>query len=480
MNGIKKILIFILTAVFVFSAVIPFASYANAELDEKIEAEAFIVTDATTGQILYAKNHEKAEIPANLTKIMTAAIALEELDLQKEVTVNDSAINSAVVPRDTMNISLVEGEKITVEALLYAALIQSANDAANVLAEAVGGSIESFVKKMNEKAAAIGCENTSFFNASGLTSDSGQNNVTTAYDMALIMRYAMKNAYFKQIIKQTTYTVPETNKSAARELSTSHNLLKKNEYYEYATGGTVGYSKTAKYTAATSALNGERELICIVLNCPTGEGRFTDTRTLFDYVFSNFEYTTLTQDDINSKTVDVISEDGTQIIARATLTLPGAITVLLHKDVPRESLIITDTVPESFTAEATNQSVTVSANSDLMFSPLATSYLQASTDILATPEPVPTGDELTEESKNSFGSIVLTVLKVLGIIILVIIVGIIILAVYSVIANNKRRKKRRELRRREARGEDGVSERDGTESRRRTDNNRRTASGRRK
>ena len=154
--------------------------------------------------------------------------------------------------------------------------------------------------------------------------------------------------------------------------------------------------------------------------------------------------------------------------------------MLLHKDVPRESLIITDTVPESFTAEATNQSVTVSANSDLMFSPLATSYLQASTDILATPEPVPTGDELTEESKNSFGSIVLTVLKVLGIIILVIIVGIIILAVYSVIANNKRRKKRRELRRREARGEDGVSERDGTESRRRPDNNRRTASGRRK
>ena len=69
MNGIKKILIFILTAVFVFSAVIPFASYANAELDEKIEAEAFIVTDASTGQILYAKNHEKAEIPANLTKI---------------------------------------------------------------------------------------------------------------------------------------------------------------------------------------------------------------------------------------------------------------------------------------------------------------------------------------------------------------------------------------------------------------------------
>ena len=133
--------------------------------------------------------------------------------------------------------------------------------------------------------------------------------------------------------------------------------------------------------------------------------------------------------------------------------MPGEIRVLLHKDIAKENLIITDTTPESFKAEAENQSVTITANSDLMFSPVATSYLQASTEILATPEPVTALSETAPESKNSFGSVVLTILKVIGIIILVIIAGVIVFAVYAVVSNNKRRKQRAERRRRERDGE---------------------------
>lgn len=452
-HKMKKIISLTITVILLLSTLFSFVSFANAELENGLQSEAYIVTDAATGQILYAKNHEKQETLSGITKVMTAAIALEKLELDANATATVSAVGNDVVPRDTINISLVEGETVDVKSLLHATLLAGANDAANVLAEAASGSIENFVKQMNEKATALGCKNTKFYNANGLTSDTAQNNVTTAYDYALIMKYAMENAYFKQIIKQTTYTIPETNKSAAREISTSYNLLKKNGFYEYSTGGAVGYSKASGYTAVSSALNGDKELICVVLNCPLGEARFADTQKLFDYIFDNFEYSTLTQDDIRSKTVDVLSEDGTQIIAKATLTLPGEIKVLLHKDIAKENLIITDTTPESFKEEAENQSVTITANSDLMFSPVATSYLQASTEILATPEPVTALSETAPESKNSFGSVVLTILKVIGIIILVIIAGVIVFAVYAVVSNNKRRKQRAERRRRERDGE---------------------------
>ena len=300
----KKIISLTITVILLLSTLFSFVSFANAELENGLQSEAYIVTDAATGQILYAKNHEKQETLSGITKVMTAAIALEKLELDANATATISAVGNDVVPRDTINISLVEGETVDVKSLLHATLLAGANDAANVLAEAASGSIENFVKQMNEKATALGCKNTKFYNANGLTSDTAQNNVTTAYDYALIMKYAMGNAYFKQIIKQTTYTIQETNKSAAREISTSYNLLKKNGFYEYSTGGAVGYSKASGYTAVSSALNGDKELICVVLNCPQGEARFADTQKLFDYIFDNFEYSTLTQDDIRSKTVD--------------------------------------------------------------------------------------------------------------------------------------------------------------------------------
>lgn len=449
----KKIITLTIAVIMLFSTLFSFVSFANADLESKLQSEAYIVTDAKTGQILYAKNHEKQETISGITKVMTATVALEKLELDGTATATVSAVGSDAVPRDKVNISLTEGETVDVKSLLYATLLAGANDAANMLAEAASGTVEKFVEQMNEKAAALGCKNTKFYNANGLTSDTAQNNVTTARDFALIMRYAMENAYFNQIIKQTAYTIPATNKSDARDISTSHSMLKKNGFYEFATGGVVGYAKESGYTAVTSAVNGDRELICVILNCPQADARFSDTKTLFDYIFDNFEYSTLTKDDIPQKTVDVLSEDGTQIIAKATLTLPGDVTVLLHREIAKDALTITVSTPESFTLEAQNQTVTVSTDSDLMFGEIATSYLQASTEKLATPEPVATLAATEPETKNSFGSVVLTILKVLGIIILVIIAGVIIFAVYGVVANNKRRKQRAERRRRE-RGED--------------------------
>ncbi len=450
----KRILSSVICFILLFS-LLSFSFSANSTLEQQLKSDSYIVMDAKTGQIVYAKNQEKEQTLSGITKVMTAALALEALSLDSNATATSSAVGSDAVPRDTSNISLVEGEVVDVKSLLYAMLLKGANDAANVLAEASYGSIENFVKQMNEKASAIGCQKTVFYNANGLTSSTSENNVSTAYDMALIMKYAMENAYFKQIIKQTAYVIPATNKNESRNITTSHSMLKKTDYYEYLTGGVVSYSGSSGYSAVSSAEKDDKELICIVMNCPQSDSRYSDTRILFDYVLDNFQYVTLTKEDIPSKTVDVHSEDGTQIIARATLTLPGDISILLHNEIDKKSLTVTDTIPELFTKEASNQTVTVSSSSDLIYSPIAVSYLQASTETLAAPESVTVAEEVTAQSKNSFGSVVLGILKVIGIIILVIIGLAVIFIVYAVVTNNKRRKKRRR-----SRGRDDFSDED--------------------
>ena len=176
----------------------------------ELEAESAIVMDADSGNILYEKDSRSKREPASTTKIVTCMLALEYLDLDQVITVKHNAQQMGSI------INVKQGEKIRTEDLLYALMLPSANDAAVALAEEIGGDVETFCSMMDEKAKECGAENTHFRNPNGLNWQGQEDHLTTAYDLAVITREAMKNSTFRKLVRTTTYTMPATNKSKER------------------------------------------------------------------------------------------------------------------------------------------------------------------------------------------------------------------------------------------------------------------------
>lgn len=253
---------------------------------------AAVSMDADSSCILYAKNGDKKIYPASTTKILTAILAIENLDLNKIVTVSKTAIQ---IPWDSSSVYLKEGEVISINDLLYCLLLYSGNDAANVLAEAVSGNIPDFVKLMNEKATALGCTNTNFVNAHGY---SDNNHYTTALDMAKIFRYCIQNEKFAEIVSTKLYIVPATNKTKSKRhlYNTNRLILTKDEsvhsrYYEYAIGGKTGYTDEAGKTLVTFGKKDGKTVILTLFKAGMENGRdarYTDAINLFNYSFNNF------------------------------------------------------------------------------------------------------------------------------------------------------------------------------------------------
>ena len=183
-----------------------FAAEEQLEIPN-ITANSYIVIDNKTNKVLYNKNENKKMYPASTTKILTAIITLENCNLDDTVTASYDAVMSIPEGYSTANIQI--GEKLTVEQLLEVLLVHSANDAANVLAEFVGGSIDSFVNMMNTKLNEIGANNSHFTNAYGLHDE---NHYTTAKDLAKIMQYCLKNETFRKISGQASCAISATSK----------------------------------------------------------------------------------------------------------------------------------------------------------------------------------------------------------------------------------------------------------------------------
>ena len=275
---------------------IPILSFAESSQVETL-SPACILIDANTGKIIYEKQSKKRMYPASTTKMMTAILTLENCKLDDIVIVNYSAVSEEAVPSGYTSAHLVTGEKFTIEQLLDVLLIPSANDAANVLAEHISGSVENFSKLMNEKAKSIGCQETHFVNPSGIHDD---NHYSTAYDLSLITQYGMKNEVFRSIVCKTSCKLPPTDKytNDDREFNTTNELLKDkknseyNYYYEYANGIKTGYTEYANYCIATSAKKNNIELICVVLGAEDSSvhesKRATDSINLFNYAFENY------------------------------------------------------------------------------------------------------------------------------------------------------------------------------------------------
>lgn len=288
----------------------------TAELESSLTSQATLIMEASTGKVIYENNGYEKKYPASTTKMMTAILAIEHCNLDETATASESAIKSIPSGYATANIQI--GETLSVKDLLYALMLQSANESAVILAEHISGSTEAFAELMNKKAEEIGCKNTHFVNGNGVHNE---NHYSTAYDLALIGRYGMKNETFRNIVKEPSFTLPATSAYPAetRTFTNTNNLLiydgrnrPDNYYYEYATGIKTGYTSNAKNCLVSSATKNGMDYICVVLgadiiygNSGSISARYVDTISLFNYAFDNFSFRKLKSANANIKTIEI-------------------------------------------------------------------------------------------------------------------------------------------------------------------------------
>lgn len=247
--------------------------------------------ESETGKILFDKNAKQKAFPASTTKIMTGLLAIENLDLEKSITVPE---DFQLV--DGSSMYLLPGETFKVRELIQAVLIHSANDACVLLAIEISGSVDSFVQLMNQKAAELGATNTHFVNPHGLHDD---NHYTTAYDMAIIAREAMKNDEFRKIVGQSSLILPETPKTPEKRIYNNTNrflwsnseIIYKNQYipikYDIIDGIKTGYTLEGGNCLVASGIKNDMRLISVVYNS-NGFEMYRDSRIILDYGFDNF------------------------------------------------------------------------------------------------------------------------------------------------------------------------------------------------
>ena len=270
---------------------------AKAEETLQLASQAAVLMDADTGVVLYEKNMNEQLYPASITKLMTALLAMETLEPEQVLTVSQTAVNA--VPRTSSHIGLLAGERLTVDQALYAIGMESANDAANVLAEAVSGSLEAFAEKMNEKARELGALNTHFTNANGLP-DGGH--VTTAYDMALITAAALKQEGLATYFSTVNYTLSATNLSSARSFANKDRLLPGGQYYyDGVLLAKTGWTSSAQGTFAAAVRKGQTTLVAITLKSPLLEDKYKDTHKLLDYGFSHYSSVNVSGEQITAQ-----------------------------------------------------------------------------------------------------------------------------------------------------------------------------------
>lgn len=300
----KLVAIVMITALTLGGVAPSFAIEGNNDTAPDVTGTSAILIDAGTGKILYEKNSREKRDPASITKMLTCLVVLENMDLDQEVTVPYK------IEQVGNNMDLKKGEILTVEQLLYAMMTHSCNDAAEILAVVTGGSIDEFCRMMNERAAECGAEDTNFTNPNGLNGWGQENHRTTAYDLAMIAKEAMKNEMFRKLVSTTSYTIPATNKSKERKLvSTNPCIYPEGEtidvdgeeisfHYEGMTGIKTGSTGTAGECFCGSAMRDDTELIGISLNAEDEFVRFTDVMNLLDYGFANyFTYTAVKSDE---------------------------------------------------------------------------------------------------------------------------------------------------------------------------------------
>lgn len=336
----KKYFIFLLVFTVIFTNITSL-SYANVDANkDKIEdkaetesktkskldlkAETAILINSQTGEALFEKESNKEMFPASTTKILTAIIAIENSDLQAKVIIDEETGTQ----KEGTHLALITGEVFTMEQLLNALLISSANDSAVAIAKHVSGSVENFATLMNQEARRMGAKNSNFTNPSGMPD---QAHVSTAYDLAVIAKYAMKNDIFREIVKKPKYKIDPTNKqSEPRLFNNSNKLLFSNKQikvdgkstaikYDGVLGIKTGYTEAAQQCMVSAVDISGNEYISVILHS-VGTDIYVDTHKLFNYSSKNSKPNVLAK---KNEFIDNIKIDGGNI---------PFITAVLEKD----------------------------------------------------------------------------------------------------------------------------------------------------
>ena len=309
-----------------------------------VAAKAALLIDLNTGRAVYEQDADERVYPASLTKIMTCLLALENGNLSDVVTVSASALDD--LDADSSVAGLQVGEQMTLENLLYCMMVVSGNDACNVIAEHIAGSITDFVRMMNQRAYELGCLNTHFSNPHGLHDE---NHYTTARDLSIITQAALKSENFRQIVDTYEYQLPDDNvRQNIPKLKTTNMLIYRSMsnslYYSRAHGIKTGYTSQAGRCVISEATGDGLDLLGIVCGAATtildsGDllmENFTECARLFDYGFDNYSYLPIMSPLYPVDQVKINNSAGAEAVAVAP---QDEIKVLLPNDYDPDKLV---------------------------------------------------------------------------------------------------------------------------------------------
>lgn len=333
------------------AAGMPMTAFAKPDWpsDTGIESEAGIVMDADSGAVLFGQNIHVQKAPASITKILTALVVIENSSLDDTITFSHDAVYNVEDGSGNKN-SIEEGDTLSVRDCLYLLLMRSSNQAANALAEHVGGSRDGFVKMMNEKTEELGCENSHFANPSGLNDDT---QLTSVYDMALIASAAYKNDTLLTISKDKSYRLPATkNNPDGVTIQPEHKLLittdtESPNYYPYAVAGKTGYTSIAGQTLVTYAIKDDRRQIAVTMKS-TQATHYQDTIALMDFGFLRFKNVNISENETAYTSGDQPVQIGDNSYQPSDLSMDTLAVITLPKDASfadAEKTVVTD-LPE--------------------------------------------------------------------------------------------------------------------------------------
>lgn len=352
----KKRLTFIFSLVLIFSCI--FSVPAHAAYNDEVEFESKIVymESLDRGTVIFNKNSDKKTSEASLTKITTAMVVLDNCkDLDTVVTVSQKVMDTlAGTNSSTAGISV--GEQLTVRQLLNLMLIKSANEAASILADYVGGDIASFVEMMNKFAADLGCKNTHYTNPHGLDEE---DHYSTAEDIAKIIKYALKNETFREIVASPSYTLEATNKRDTISYPSTNLMLQSNSmyYYEYCKGIKTGTTENAGKCLASYATKNGYSYLCIIIGAPEKDSNgyavnyaFKETKKAYEWVFNNIKLKVVAEP---SDVVTVVDVDLAKKVDHVRLVPSEEATALVPASVDPSAILIEpikDSIPKDIKA----------------------------------------------------------------------------------------------------------------------------------
>lgn len=349
----KKIRLFplILLLCLLFAGAAPAAAAVDAPT---LNAKAALVVDLESGKIIYELNRDAERAPASLTKVMTALLALEALD-NGQCTLDDMVTAQSDcrqgLGEDSSSSGILPGVTLSMKDLLYCLMLQSANEASNIIASYLAGSIDAFVAQMNTRAAELGCTHTNFVNTNGLPAEG---HYSSAYDLYIITREAMKHQLFMEICNTQSYQAASPDVNNGYPMTNSNALISPGSIYgsqylyEYASGVKTGYTRAAGYCLISTAHKENLNVLAVVMGCDGSQNsnseeywNFLDSRTLYDWTFDNFGYRTIVSatEPITSVEVSLAADGGTAILRPAQ-----DLTVLMPNEVSTDEIVRSTTI----------------------------------------------------------------------------------------------------------------------------------------